>query len=430
MMLAPLKKSRFLMTRILRRAIALLVLALVATVAIGAQQPPATQQAAAPTGPLAPEKYKNIQVLKEVPADQLDILMRYFTAATGFQCQTCHVRDQATGVFRYEEDTQRAKATARNMIKLVQNVNANRDQFGVSINCGTCHQGANRPAGLQPSQMMTPDQLAALAARQGGAGAAGAPPAQGAAPGRGANPPPAGAPPQGAAGQPGAGRGNAGPPIDEVLDKYVTALGGKPALEKLQTRVMTGNYVTRANVTIPFTIEEKGAKYRETAQLPQGTQIIGFDGQAGWLIPGANAAVDLEGYPLKLLTRLSELGRPLAFKDRYQNLQSTRARLTMSAGATPIDTNMIQGVPSAGVTERFYFDAESGLLVRRTITTRTPLNGSLTETFDYSMYRAVNGVMMAHTIKRNNWAILDTFTVTDIKTNTALDDSRFVKPKG
>ena len=102
----------------------------------------------------------------------------------------------------------------------------------------------------------------------------------------------------------------------------------------------------------------------------------------------------------------------------------------MSAGATPIDTNMIQGVPSAGVTERFYFDAESGLLVRRTITTRTPLNGSLTETFDYSMYRAVNGVMMAHTIKRNNRTILDTFTVTDIKTNTALDDSRFVKPKG
>ena len=90
----------------------------------------------------------------------------------------------------------------------------------------------------------------------------------------------------------------------------------------------------------------------------------------------------------------------------------------------------VGGVPSAGVTERFYFDAGSGLLVRRQITTRTPLNGPLTETFDYSMYRAVNGVMMAHTIKRNNWAVLDTFTVTDIKTNSAIDDSRFVKPKG
>jgi len=215
-----------------------------------------------------------------------------------------------------------------------------------------------------------------------------------------------------------------------VLNKYVEALGGRPALEKLQSRTITGTYVTRGNVSIPFTIEEKGAKYRETDQLAAGAQIIGFDGQAGWLVAGANAAIDLEGFPLKLLTRLAELKRPLTFKDQYQNLQSTRARLTMSAGATPIDTSMVQGVPSPGVTERFYFDAESGLLVRRQITTRTPLNGTLTETFDYSNYRAVGGVMTAHTIKRTNWVSLDTFTVTDIKANPAIDDSRFGKPKG
>jgi hypothetical protein len=102
----------------------------------------------------------------------------------------------------------------------------------------------------------------------------------------------------------------------------------------------------------------------------------------------------------------------------------------MSPGATPVDTTMIQGVPAPGVTERFYFDAASGLLLRHQIITRTPLNGSLSETFDYSAYRAVGGVMMAHTIKRNNWAILDTLTVTDIKANAAIDDGRFVKPKG
>ena len=417
------------MTRIIRAAIVCVVLSLIATVAIRAQQPPAPQ-AAAPTGPLAPEKFKNIQVLKEVPADQLDLLMRYFTAATGFQCQTCHVRDQATGVFRYEEDT-RSKSTARNMIRMVQNVNANRDQFGVSINCATCHQGRNRPAGLQPAVMMTPEQIAALAAAPA-PGTGPAAPGRGGPPPAGTTPPPTGAapPPAGAAGQPGAGRGNAGPPIDDLLNKYVEALGGRPSLEKLETRVITGTFVTRGNVTVPFTIEEKGSKYRETAQLASGAQIIGFDGQTGWLVAGPNAAIDLNGFPLKLLTRLAELTRPLTFKDRYQNLQSTTARLTLSPGATPIDTNMIQGVPSANVTERFYFDAGSGLLVRRQITTRTPLNGSLVETFDYSMYRAVNGVMMAHTIKRNNWASLDTFTITDIKTNTAIDDSRFAKPRG
>src|ERR1700752_3056186 len=64
----------------------------------------APQQPAAPTGPLAPEKYKDIQVLKDVPADQLDLMMRYFVAATGLNCSNCHMRDQATGVFTYEAD--------------------------------------------------------------------------------------------------------------------------------------------------------------------------------------------------------------------------------------------------------------------------------------------------------------------------------------
>jgi hypothetical protein len=54
----------------------------------------------------------------------------------------------------------------------------------------------------------------------------------------------------------------------------------------------------------------------------------------------------------------------------------------------------------------------------------------MSETFDYGAYRPENGVMMAHTIKRNNWAVLDTFTVTDVKTNPAIDDGRFAKPKG
>ena len=426
------------MTRLVRVTVFSSLVALFATVALRAQQPP--QQPAAPTGPLAPEKYKDIQVLKDVPADQLDLLMRYFVASTGLQCQSCHVRDQATGVFSYEKDS-RGKATARKMITLVQTVNAGgQDQFGARINCGTCHQGRNQPAGLQPAIMMTPEQIAAAAAaaaRQGGPGGAGAPPqgAPGGAPpqGQGAPPPQgAGAAGQGAPGQPGGGRGNQPPPppIDDVLNKYIEALGGRPALEKVQTRVLSGTYVTRGNVSIPFTIEEKGAKYRETSQLPQGAQIIGFDGKAGWIVAGPTATVDLEGFPLKMTTRLADLSRPLTFKDQYQNLQSARARLTLSAGATPIDTFMIQGVPSTGVTERFYFDAGTGLLVRHQITTRTPLNGSLTETFDYSDYRPENGIQVAHTIKRNNWAMLDTLKVTDVKINTPIDDAKFVKPRG
>lgn len=385
--------------------IRLTILMLTMTVILAAQQP------AAPAGPLAPEKYKNIQVLTDVPAAQLDDTMQYFMAATGISCAGCHVRDQATGQFSYEADTQRSKQTARRMIQLVKTVNAG--DFGARINCGTCHQGRNQPAGLQPAQPLTPDQIAALAARAGGP-AAGAPGAAAAA---------------GAPG--GAGRGNApaAPPLDEVIAKYISATGGQAAIEKITSIVMTGTLVSRANQSAGFTIEQKGMKYRESTDGPQAS-TWGFDGTSGW-VQGGPLVVDISGFRLQQAIKLNDLGRPIQLKTRYTNLTSgrpTRLPASTPTGA-PIDVNLIQGNTADNVTERLYIDASSGLLLRRQIVTRTPLNGSLTETIDYSDYKPVAGVMMPFTIKRTNWNTLDTLTVVDVKPGAQIDDARFAKPK-
>jgi photosynthetic reaction center cytochrome c subunit len=375
----------------------------------GAQAP------AAPAGPLAPEKYKDIQVLGDVPADQLELTMRYFVAATGFQCQSCHVRDQATGDFAYEKNDVQRKATAREMINLVKTVNAGN--FGARINCGTCHAGQNRPPGLTLAQMLTPAQIAATAARQGGPGAAGQ------------QAPPAAA----AAGQPGAGRGQQppAPPLDDVVQKYLTALGGAAALEKLQSRELTGTLTNRAGQTMGFTIEEKGVKFRETDQVPAAAMTIGFDGTSGWTQNGDRIA-DLTGFPLQQTLRVADLTLPLHLKEKFPNLQAGRpTRIALGApGSAPIDVNLIQGSAIPGTTEQWYFDLASGLLLRRRVTTRTALNGSLVEQYDYADYRAVAGVQMPYQITRANWNTLDTLKVTDIRVNTPIDDAKFVRPKG
>ncbi len=393
-------------------AVAAAGIVLAATVSTRAQQPPAQQTA--PTGPLAPEKYKDIQMLKDVPADQLDLTMQYFMAATGLTCGQCHVRDQATGVFTFEADTQ-LKTTARHMIQLVQTVNAGT--FGARINCATCHQGLNRPAGLQPAQMLTADQLAAMAAGQGGR--AGAPPAPGRA---GA---PGGAP--GAAGTPAANQPPA-PAVDDVLNKYITAIGGQAAVDKLTSRVMSGTIVGRGGQSRAFTIEEKGARIRETQTLPQGTNISVYDGTGAWAQSGTTIA-DLPGFRMQQASRLNDLRRAAEMKTRYQNLTASRpTRLSLAPGAAPIDVNVLQGTTFTGVTERLFFDATSGLLIRRQITTRTPLNGTLAETIDYSDYKDVAGVKMPFTIRKNNWNTLDTYTVVDVKSGAQVDDTRFAKP--
>ena len=55
------------------------------------------------TGPTAAERFKNVQVLRDVPAGQFRDAMTYMSAALGGNCQTCHVRG-ADGEFAYEKD--------------------------------------------------------------------------------------------------------------------------------------------------------------------------------------------------------------------------------------------------------------------------------------------------------------------------------------
>jgi len=387
---------------------------------VGAEQgPPAAGQAGgqqappAPTGPLAPAKYKDIQVMKDVPAEQFDLTMDYFVAATGIQCQGCHVRDQATGEFAYEKD-HRIKAVARKMINLVRTVNAG--DFGGRTNCAQCHAGRAQPPGQQPAQPMTPDQIAAMAAQTAARQSGPAGGSQGAA---------------GAAGAPG-GSGQQTPPpaIDDVINKYIEGLGGRAALEKMQSRVMSGTLTNRAAQSMAFTIEGKGAKYRETLQSQPAATTLGFDGANGWMQTGDRVS-DLVGFPLQRALTGATLTLPLRLKDKYPNLQASRpTRLPGAASGNPaVNVNLLQGSSSPYVSEQLYFDAVSGLLVRRRVVTRAADRGSMAEQFDYSDYKDVAGVKMPFTIKRTSWNAVDTLTIADVKPNAQIDDARFAKPK-
>jgi hypothetical protein len=376
-----------------------MLLAAAGLVAGQAQQTPTT-----PTGPMAPERYKDIQVLTDVPADQLVPTMRYFVIATGIQCNGCHQTDATTGQLNPAADS-RGKTTARGMINLVKTVNAG--SFGARINCATCHAGRNQPAGLPLAQTMTPEQIAqaaqAAAARQGGAGGPGA--------------------------QAQAGRGQlpAAPPVNEVIAKYLDAIGGEAAAATLQSRIVTGTVVNRAGQTLPFTIEQSGNRFRYGVE---GAAPVarGFDGTDGWSKSGDRVST-LAGWDLSEAQALADLTLPTQLK-AAANLQGGRgARLPGATAGSTVTANLVQRTLSPTTTERLFFDSSTGLLRRRQIITRTPLNGVLTDQFDYSDYKAEAGVQMPHTIVFNNWNTLDTMTVTSVKVNVPIDEARTSKPK-
>lgn len=104
--------------------------------------PAMAQDAQAPKP--AEEVYKNIQVLKGLPAPQLIVVMKSFAHSLGGKCSFCHVQGD------FASDDKPQKQTARKMILMARGIN--KDNFGGEhrVTCWTCHRGAAEPASKPP----------------------------------------------------------------------------------------------------------------------------------------------------------------------------------------------------------------------------------------------------------------------------------------
>ncbi len=390
----------------------------------GAQQPPSPAPGQAPGGGRGgPQPPKNIQVLKDVPPDQIGLTMQYIAAALGVQCNYCHVQG------RNDSDDKETKKIAREMMQMVAKVNATYFDGKPRISCASCHNGRSKPVRTPPlAAEMTVEQAAAAArgraGRGGPAGPGGGAPGFGGAPGgRGAEPPPPPVPTES---------------VDDIVAKYVQGLGGQTALQSAKTRVMTGTVMTRDLVTSNVTVQEKASgEYRiDIATQPVAT-IRATNGAAAWAVGGGggrggggapDAARDLAGFQMQQGLRLADFALPLHIKDRYAALLVNKAYDTIDG--KPVV--QITGNPYPNVTETLSFDRESGLLVRRAITTGSGGVGfsilNLPEQIDYSDYREVGGIKVPYTVRHSTWNQVTTERLMDVKINAPIADEIFVKP--
>lgn len=371
-----------------------LLLALVGSVslvAVSAAQQAQAPAAAAPAEQTAGQKYKNVQVLKDMTLTQFNDAMLYMNASTGQNCEGCHVRTPA-GEWLWEKDDKDHKTTARTMITMTQAINTQHFKGEQRIMCTTCHSGRREPLATTPlAQAMTADQLAMAAAR------AAAPPL---APGQRPAPP--------------------SETVDQILEKYVAALGGRDALAKVTSRVMKGTITDRANHSSPYTIEEKapGAMRATTVVSPQLSIVTAVDGKAGWIQAGKDGG-EYTGAELSHQLRAAELGFALNVKSQLSRL--TVGRYEKIDGQDVISVN---GRSNPNVMETLYFDRASGLLVRRVARLGT-IMGQVPVQWDYSDYRAVDGVKVPFQIRETNWEAVNTAKFTEVKLNVAVDDARF-----
>ena len=93
--------------------------------------------------PTSRQKFKNIRVLKDLPADQLIPTMHRFNVSLGVHCDFCHVvKPNHTG---FELDDKPAKQTTRKMILMVQDMNKREKVLAGQSTCFMCHHGQPRP---------------------------------------------------------------------------------------------------------------------------------------------------------------------------------------------------------------------------------------------------------------------------------------------
>src|SRR6266403_3410141 len=160
--------------------------------------PNETRTPAGAAGPkLAEEEFKNIQALKGVPADQVIPSMQFIAASLGVECEYCHV------AHANEKDDKKPKVTARKMINMMMAINRDNFEGHREVTCYSCHRGSKDPVG---TPIITDEE------------------------------------PRSAGGEekkPGEAK-SALPAADELLDKYLAAIGGSEALQKITSRVQKG----------------------------------------------------------------------------------------------------------------------------------------------------------------------------------------------
>ncbi|HVG19221.1 MAG TPA: photosynthetic reaction center cytochrome c subunit family protein [Blastocatellia bacterium] len=99
-------------------------------------KPAAPQEKSAEEKP-AEQVYKNIQVLKGVPASRLMAAMGFFTRSLGVKCDHCHVPRE------FDKDDKPAKQTARKMYEMVRV--SNKELGSNRVSCFMCHRGNVQP---------------------------------------------------------------------------------------------------------------------------------------------------------------------------------------------------------------------------------------------------------------------------------------------
>jgi photosynthetic reaction center cytochrome c subunit len=356
----------------------LLALALMAAFVAPKAQSRAAQASVQPSPKTADEAFKNIQVLKGIPADQLIPSMQFITASLGVECDFCHVQNA------FEKDDKKPKQTARKMVQMMFAINKENFEGHREVTCYSCHRGHNKPLGTPviSDEEAKPEPVAD-----------------------------------------GSEAKQSGPTADQLLDKYAQALGGAAAVNKISSRSEKGVAKMPGGREFPIEILVKAPDKRKSIMhLPNGDSITGYDGHKGWLEAPGRPPHEMSAAESQVARLDADLHLATEIRQIFNEF-----KVDPSEKVGDRETNVVTALREGQPPVKLYFDKDSGLLLRMVRYAESPL-GLNPSRVDYENYRNEGGVMAPFrwTIARPGGRF--TIQVSEIQLNLPLDDSEFQEP--
>lgn len=348
------------------------------------------EMAAAQAPELAENVFKNIQVLKGIPADEFMDTMGMFASSLLYDCTGCHVEAILTDRNAFAVATPRIQR-ARQMVVMVNTINKTYFAGEPRVTCFTCHRGDGAPEVIpdlavqygdveyENSSAMRIFPDARLSA-------------------------------------------------DTIFARYLQQLGGADRVRALTSFVATGSYAgfNTGDAKVPIEIYARAPNQRtQIVKTFEGDAVFTYDGRNAW------AAEGWRQLPLMTFTGSNLAGaRVDALVSFPAGIQAAFAEWrAMPTTIDDRDVQLLQGSSPGELPVNFYFDEQSGLLVRMLRWSQTRV-GTVPTQVDFSDYREVAGAGVRMPFRlRVRWTNGENaIELAEVRPNAAIAPARFARP--
>jgi hypothetical protein len=211
--------------------------------------------------------------------------------------------------------------------------------------------------------------------------------------------------------------------IDEILQRYEDAIGGREAIANITSYKLKGTYELAGMTGKIEGWRKEPRKTLNVLELPRiGTLKKGYDGETNWVQTPAGTFTDSSPQEVAQMERDAEVFSAGRIRSLFDSMKlENKARLNGR------DMYVIEGKPAKGPAEKLFFDVENGLLVRWDMA-RRQANRTVFVKAHLDDYQQVGNVKVPFKIRFAFESFNFTINLEEVQHNVAIDDAIFKKP--